>query len=136
MAARRAIKLGLLTLLPCISGWHGANRPPGVIHRSTTVTSRSQAIVSVAEIDVGDRVRVVKHVTHAKLAGGSSRGMVGIVTSAWSICEEDPACCCAELATDAEIEVAFDGDAVDGEDWIGYFARDELELLPPVLHWR
>ena len=87
-----------------------------------------------SDFDVGDRVRVAKDVTHACLDGASSRGLVGVVTSVWHICEEDPVCCCAELAFDAPIEVSFE-DKLDGL-WSAHFALDELEMLPPILHWR
>jgi len=84
------------------------------------------------DFEVGDRVQVVKDVFHEKLGGQSSKGLVGCVVSVWEICAEDPACCCAELATDAPVEVVF-GEPVE---WLGYFAEDELRLLPPILHWR
>lgn len=94
--------------------------------------SRARATASAADFEVGDRVRVRKDVTHAALDGGSSRGMIGVVIDTWSICEEDPVCCCAELAADWNVQVVFS----EPETWTGYFADDELELMTPMLHWR
>ena len=47
----------------------------------------------------------------------------------WEKCEVDPACCCAELAFDAPIEVRFEGDDYDETSsfWTAFFAVDEIE---------
>lgn len=59
----------------------------------------------------GDRVRVAVDVWHRPSGSDvnrfSSRGFVGTVTDVWEKCEEDPHCCCAELAFDAPYEVSF-----------------------------
>lgn len=83
----------------------------------------SRIFLSADSFKVGDKVRVRKEVTHGALDGRSSLGMVGTVVDTWSICEEDPVCCCAELAADWTTRVAFSEPAV----WTGYFADDEIE---------
>jgi hypothetical protein len=60
-------------------------------------------------IKLGARVRVAADVAH-RLHGStpySSRDMIGRVSSVWEKCDVDPTCCCAELASDAPVEVEF-----------------------------
>jgi hypothetical protein len=105
-------------LLAVVCNAHALNPAAAQIRlRASHRASSARRIVAAGrDFEVGDRVRVCKDVRPAKLDGSSSRGMVGVVISSWSICEEDPVCCCAELATDAPIQVAF-------EEWTGYFAE-------------
>jgi uncharacterized Zn ribbon protein len=80
----------------------------------------------------GDLVRVVADVT---VKGLNARSECGVVTSVWEICKTDPACCCAELATDAPIRVNMIGrhstcPPMEGEQEVhGYFAEHELREL-------
>lgn len=53
----------------------------------------------------GDRVVVVEPVV---VKGADALGRLGTVVDVWVLCETDPACCCAELATDAPVTVRLD----------------------------
>ena len=64
--------------------------------------------------------------------GVDLKGRVGTVDDAWEKCEEDPHCCCAELADEAAA-VTVTMDAADGDDrgtFTYYFAEHELAQLP------
>jgi len=74
----------------------------------------------------GDRVRVVTD--DVLVRGESVEGRLGVVSSAWSQCETDPACCCNELATDAPLQVQLDEPEAT---LIGYFNDEEVELIAP-----
>jgi len=77
----------------------------------------------------GDCVQVVRDVV---VKGASALHARGVVTSVWVICETDPACCCAELATDATVTVALDqrwATLPEPRRQIGYFAEDEIEIV-------
>jgi hypothetical protein len=103
----------------------GGHNPAQVCARSRLLASKVSArrastrSIVAADFGVGDRVRVRKDVRHQHLQGGSSRDMVSVVISSWSICEEDPVCCCAELATDAPIQVEF----AEPDVWNAYYAE-------------
>jgi uncharacterized Zn ribbon protein len=83
------------------------------------------------ELTEGDRVLVVEDVPVKGFA--SAKGMQGTVTDVWEICATDPACCCAELATDAPLTVRLDG-MLDGSSEgaggsalpVGYFHTSEV----------
>ena len=86
------------------------------------------------ELLEGDVVEVVDDVPVKGIP--NSRGMRGVVTDVWVLCETDPACCCAELATDAPVTVRLDPSLADGEatapdsePCIGRFCEDEVELM-------
>ena len=71
----------------------------------------------------------VQVVADVAVKGASALGLEGTVTDVWAICETDPACCCAELATDATVTVRLDGRyelLPTGKQVEGYFAEDEL----------
>ena len=74
-------------------------------------------------IQEGDRVEVT---TDVQVKGQSALGRTGNVTNVWEICETDPACCCAELATDHTHTVQLDS---TGDSITYYFTEEELELL-------
>lgn len=103
------------------SGWFLRSTAKGSAFASSWPSRMSS---DPSAIEVGDRVRVVKDVNGAM-------GLIGVVISAWSICEEDPVCCCAELATDAPIEVVF---GEPGEAWTGYFAEVRLHARRVPCH--
>ena len=71
----------------------------------------------------GDRVEVKADI---QVKGRSALGLTGVVTNVWEICETDPACCCAELATDATHTVQLDG---AGNPITYYFTHEEVEAL-------
>eukprot|EP00966_Prymnesium_polylepis_P325342 7381320-Prymnesium_polylepis.1 len=71
----------------------------------------------------GDRVEVKADI---QVKGRSALGLTGVVTNVWEICETDPACCCAELATDATHTVQLDG---AGDPITYYFTHEEVEAL-------
>ena len=81
--------------------------------------------VNIAE---GDRVEVIEEVM---IKGGvNAKGMQGTVIDAWVICETDPACCCAELATDAPLTVRLDAPCMDGiKELVGYFSDHEVAVV-------
>ena len=64
--------------------------------RRRTITMRDSS--SVTWFKAGDRVRVSGSVMSR---GQDLRGRTGTVADAWEKCEEDPHCCCAELAEEA-----------------------------------
>ena len=72
-------------------------------------------------LNEGDRVRVTAPVM---ARGENLLGCTGTVTSAWSKCEEDPHCCCAELAEEG-VALTVAVDATRGR-FEYYFAEDEL----------
>lgn len=95
----------------------------------------------------GRQVRVIKDVT---VRGQNAIGATGFIVDAWEICQEDPACCCAELASEATITVRLQGwasrraqrsgagaeasdDAASrtssSQSLMGYFAPEELRSL-------
>jgi hypothetical protein len=69
----------------------------------------------------------------------SSVGFVGTVQEVWEKCEVDPHCCCAELAFDAPITVAFNVTMVSCNEygatgsssvrWTTQYAVDEIEKV-------
>ena len=83
----------------------------------------------------------------------NARGMRGVVTDVVVLCETDPACCCAELATDAPVTVRLErapttastsstsSESVDGgatksaesgadqSSLVGYFCEEEVERV-------
>ena len=79
---------------------------------------------SVTWFKAGDRVRVSESVMSR---GQDLRGRTGTVADAWEKCEEDPHCCCAELAEEAAA-VTVDLDPPDARQY--YFAENELAKLP------
>lgn len=80
----------------------------------------------------GDLVRVVADVI---VKGSNARSECGVVINVWEICKTDPACCCAELATDASIQVNMIGrhsscPPLEGEQEVhGYFTEHELQRM-------
>jgi len=78
----------------------------------------------------GDEVRVLEDVM---VKGSNARSECGVVVHTWVICETDPACCCAELVTDASIQVNLVGrecsETAVGEEALGYFAEHELRRI-------
>ena len=64
--------------------------------RRRTILMRDSS--SVTWFKAGDRVRVSESVMSR---GQDLRGRTGTVADAWEKCEEDPHCCCAELAEEA-----------------------------------
>ena len=90
--------------------------------RRRAVTMRDTS--GVYYFKAGDRVRI----TAPLLSKGESLlGRTGTVTSAWSKCEEDPHCCCAELAEEGvAVTVAVDSESGS---FAYYFAEDELEQV-------
>lgn len=79
----------------------------------------------VTDFEVNDVVKVKSGIV---LDGRDWSGMVGKVVSTWTKCETDPACCCAELATDGAIRVDF---SVDKS--YQFFAENELEKVEPAV---
>ena len=77
---------------------------------------------SVTWFKAGDRVGLKRHVARP----GPARKN-GTVADAWEKCEEDPHCCCAELAEEAAA-VTVDLDPPDARQY--YFAENELAKLP------
>ena len=70
----------------------------------------------------GDRVVVA---TSVRAQGRDFLGERGTVVDSWEKCQEDPHCCCAELADDGvAVTVRFDDGVVT------YFADDELRRAP------
>ena len=86
--------------------------------RRRTVLMRDSS--SVTWFKAGDRVRVAESVMSR---GQDLRGRTGTVADAWEKCEEDPHCCCAELAEEAAA-VTVDLDPPDARQY--YFAENEL----------
>jgi hypothetical protein len=80
----------------------------------------------VTNFEVNDVVKVKSGIV---LDGRDWSGMVGKVVSTWQKCDTDPACCCAELATDGAIRVDFTEDAS-----YQYFAENELEKVEQAVH--
>ena len=77
---------------------------------------------SVTWFKAGDRVRVTESVV---ARGEDLLGRTGTVTDTWTKCEEDPHCCCAELAEEtAAVHVRFSSG--DGASFEYYFAESEL----------
>ena len=77
---------------------------------------------SVTWFKAGDRVRVTESVV---ARGEDLLGRTGTVTETWTKCEEDPHCCCAELAEEtAAVHVRFSSG--DGASFEYYFAESEL----------
>ena len=77
---------------------------------------------SVTWFKAGDRVRVTESVV---ARGEDLLGRTGTVTDTWTKCEEDPHCCCAELAEEtAAVHVRFSSG--DGPSFEYYFAESEL----------
>ena len=77
---------------------------------------------SVTWFKAGDRVRVTESVV---ARGEDLLGRRGTVTDTWTKCEEDPHCCCAELAEEtAAVHVRFSSG--DGASFEYYFAESEL----------
>ena len=89
--------------------------------RRRTVFMRDSS--SVTWFKAGDRVRVSESVMSR---GQDLRGRTGTVADAWEKCEEDPHCCCAELAEEAAA-VTVDLDPPDARQY--YFAENELAKL-------
>ena len=80
---------------------------------------------SVTWFKAGDRVRVTESVV---ARGEDLLGRTGTVTDTWTKCEEDPHCCCAELAEEtAAVHVRFSSG--DGASFEYYFAESELARL-------
>lgn len=85
----------------------------------------------------GDLVRVVDDVV---VKDSNSKSEIGIVYNIWEICETDPACCCAELATDASIQVNMierhpydiETQCNGSESLTGYFTEEEIWKLDVV----
>ena len=90
--------------------------------RRRTILMRDSS--SVTWFKAGDRVRVSESVMSR---GQDLRGRTGTVADAWEKCEEDPHCCCAELAEEAAA-VTVDLDPPDARQY--YFAEHELAKLP------
>ena len=90
--------------------------------RRRTILMRDSS--SVTWFKAGDRVRVSESVMSR---GQDLRGRTGTVADAWEKCEEDPHCCCAELAEEAAA-VTVDLDPPDARQY--YFAENELAKLP------
>ena len=90
--------------------------------RRRTILMRDSS--SVTWFKAGDRVRVAESVMSR---GQDLRGRTGTVADAWEKCEEDPHCCCAELAEEAAA-VTVDLDPPDARQY--YFAENELAKLP------
>ena len=105
-----------LVLLPIVLA------PAIRITRRRTVFMRDSS--SVTWFKAGDRVRVAESVMSR---GKDLRGRTGTVADAWEKCEEDPHCCCAELAEEAAA-VTVDLDPPDARQY--YFAENELAKLP------
>ena len=79
------------------------------------------------DLEEGDRVRVVADV---QVKGGrNARGWEGTVSDVWEICETDPACCCAELATDAPLTVRLEAPAAKDDRLVGYYSPEEVKVL-------
>ena len=101
--------------------------------RSSSSLSMRDGSTSSNYFKVGEQVRVSTDVwhrpPHASKPSFSSKGREGSVVQVWEKCEVDPACCCAELAFDAPIEVRFEGDDYDETSsfWTAFFAVDEIE---------
>ena len=81
----------------------------------------------------GDRVRVTADV---QVKGGrNANGWEGTVSDVWEICETDPACCCAELATDAPLTVRLEAPtsseapAANDKGLVGYYSPEEVKVL-------
>ena len=89
--------------------------------RRRTILMRDSS--SVTWFKAGDRVRVAESVMSR---GQDLRGRTGTVADAWEKCEEDPHCCCAELAEEAAA-VTVDLDPPDARQY--YFAENELAKL-------
>jgi hypothetical protein len=89
--------------------------------RRRTILMRDSS--SVTWFKAGDRVRVSESVMSR---GQDLRGRTGTVADAWEKCEEDPHCCCAELAEEAAA-VTVDLDPPDARQY--YFAEHELAKL-------
>uniref|UniRef100_A0A7S3JUX6 Uncharacterized protein n=1 Tax=Aureoumbra lagunensis TaxID=44058 RepID=A0A7S3JUX6_9STRA len=81
---------------------------------------------SVHWMSQGDRVRVIEPVLNSD--GINLLGEEGIVISAWEKCEEDPHCCCAELAEEATAVTVRLDNVTNGQ--LFYFAEDELQRIP------
>ena len=100
---------------------------------SSSYLSMRDGSTSSNYFKVGEKVRVSTDVwhrpPHASKPSFSSKGREGSVVQVWEKCEVDPACCCAELAFDAPIEVRFEGDDYDETSsfWTAFFAVDEIE---------
>ena len=89
--------------------------------RRRTILMRDSS--SVTWFKAGDRVCVTESVMSR---GKDLRGRTGTVADAWEKCEEDPHCCCAELAEEAAA-VTVDLDPPDARQY--YFAENELAKL-------
>ena len=113
MAAAKLIILPVV-LAPALRMTRQRRRPIVVMRDSSSVTW----------FKAGDRVRVSGSVMSR---GQDLRGRTGTVADAWEKCEEDPHCCCAELAEEAAA-VTVDLDPPDARQY--YFAENELAKLP------
>ena len=78
----------------------------------------------------GEVVQVCRNVSAKGIP--NAQGMIGTVTDVWTGCEVDPACCCNELTT-APITVSLQPNGVATDEWVAYYAEEELELAhdPP-----
>ena len=128
------IILIVLLVLPVATAWHVGRRPIVVWqHRSMHMRDGSTAAVY---FQIGDRVKITEDVMHRPkdMPVFSSKGLEGRIKDIWEKCEVDPHCCCAELATDAPIEVEFENDLYYGSGqnggiWTGHFAADEIQKV-------
>lgn len=75
----------------------------------------------IVDFQLNDTVRVKPGII---LDAKDWSGKVGRVTSLWSKCDTDPACCCAELSTEGAIRVEFSDDSS-----YQFFAENEIEKI-------
>jgi hypothetical protein len=123
-----------LLLMPLAIAWHvGGPRTVTWPQRSMFMRDGSTAAVY---FQIGDKVKITEDVMHQPKSkpAFSSKGLEGRIKDIWEKCEIDPHCCCAELATDAPIEVEFENDLYYGTGenngiWTGHFAADEIQKV-------
>ena len=121
----------LLLSMPVVVAWQvGGPRTVAWQQRSITMRDGSSAAVY---FQIGDMVKITADVIHSpkNKPAFSSKGLEGRIKDIWEKCEVDPHCCCAELATDAPIEVEFNNDLYyeSGGIWTGHFAADEIQQV-------
>ena len=104
-------------------------------HHAANFFILKDASIASAFFKVGDRVQVCADVFHRDSIGAifNSRNLIGRISEVWEKCDVDPHCCCAELAFDAPIKVAFESKEIEhkfGEKvWSTFYSVTEIQKV-------
>lgn len=114
----------LLVIVCCWSAAGALHHPGGGRRQQKRAALTMRDSSSVTWLAKGDRVRVVVPMV---VKGFELLGKEGTCIDVWEKCEEDPHCCCAELAEEsAAVTVKFSPEL---NNMTYYFAEDELERV-------